>query len=123
MSRLELLFCSLLLLTGVPLLQPQSVDLPPGLLQAKVKTACLECHDSSIIVQQRLTKAAWTKEVDKMMKWGALVDPGDRDAFIEYLSTNFPAHKEPYVAPRTAAKKKIVVSKSPLITSRRYELQ
>jgi hypothetical protein len=61
----------------------------------------LECHDSGIIVQQRLGKAAWTK-VDKMIKWGALVDPGDRDAFIEYLNTNFPAEKEPYVATRTA---------------------
>jgi hypothetical protein len=43
---------------------------------------------------------------DKMIKWGALVDPGDRDAFIEYLTTNFPADKEPYIAPRTATAKK-----------------
>ena len=49
-----------------------------------------------------LGKAAWGKEVDKMIKWGAVVDPGDRDAFSEYLSENFPADKEPYVAPRTA---------------------
>jgi len=106
MSRLNVLLASLLSLTCVPLLQPQSADLPPGPLQAKIKTACLECHDSGIIVQQRLGKTAWTKEVDNMMKWGAVVDPGDRDAFIEYLSANFPADKEPYVAPRTARAKK-----------------
>jgi hypothetical protein len=53
-------------------------------------------------VQPRLGKAAWTKEVDKMINWGAVVDTGDRDAFIEYLSENFPADKEPYAAPRTA---------------------
>jgi len=47
------------------------------------------CHEARIIVQQRLSKAAWTKEVDKMTKWGALVDPSDRDALIDYLSTNF----------------------------------
>jgi hypothetical protein len=66
----------------------------------------LECHDSGIIVQQRLGKAAWTKELDKMIKWGAVVDPADRDAFIEYLSASFPADKEPYVAPKTARPKK-----------------
>jgi hypothetical protein len=83
----------------------QSADLLPGPVPAKFKTACLECHDAGIIVQQRLNKAAWTKELDKMIKWGAVVDPGDRDAFIEYLATEFPADKEPYAAPRTAFKK------------------
>ena len=106
MSRLNALLALLLSLTCVPVLRPQSADLPPGSLQAKMKTACLECHDSGIIVQQRLGKAAWTKEVDKMIKWGAVVDPGDRDAFIEYLSENFPEDKEPYVAPRTARAEK-----------------
>jgi hypothetical protein len=84
----------------------QSVDLPPGPVRAKMPTACLGCHDAGIIVQQRLGRAAWTREVEKMMKWGAVVDPDDRDAFIEYLSANFPADKEPYVAPRTAKAKK-----------------
>jgi hypothetical protein len=41
-----------------------------------------------------------------MMKWGAVVDPGDRDVFIEYPSANFPSDKEPYVAPRTGKAKK-----------------
>ena len=106
MSRLNVLLASLLSLTCVAVLCAESADLPSGPLQAKVKTACLGCHDSGIIVQQRLGKAAWTKEVDKMIKWGAVVDPGDRGAFIEYLSAHFPADKEPYVAPRTARPKK-----------------
>jgi hypothetical protein len=84
----------------------QSSELPAGAIQAKVSTACTECHESRIIVQQRLSKAAWTKEVDKMIKWGALVDPADHDAFVEYLSTNFPADKTPYMAPKTSAQKK-----------------
>ena len=105
MSRLNVLLALLLSLTCVAVLA-ESADLPSGPLQAKVKAACLGCHDSGIIVQQRLGKAAWTKEVDKMTKWGAVIDPGDRDAFIEYLSANFPADKEPYVAPRTAMAKK-----------------
>jgi hypothetical protein len=80
---------------------PSPAELPDGSLQAKATTACTECHEARIIVQQRLSKAAWTKEVDKMIKWGALVDPQDRDALIDYLSANFPADKPAYVADRS----------------------
>jgi hypothetical protein len=71
-------------------------------MQAKATTVCLECHEARIILQQRLSRAAWTKEVDKMTKWGALVDPGDRDGLIDYLSTNFGPDQPPYEAPRTS---------------------
>jgi mono/diheme cytochrome c family protein len=77
-------------------------DLPAGAMQAKATAACTECHEARIILQQRLSKAAWTKEVDKMMKWGALVDAADRDALIDYLSTNFSPDQPPYEAPRSA---------------------
>jgi mono/diheme cytochrome c family protein len=82
-----------------------NAELPPGPMQAKATTACLECHEARIILQQRLSKAAWTKEVDKMTKWGAVVDPADRDALIEYLSTNFSPDKPAYEPSRTAKKK------------------
>jgi hypothetical protein len=74
-------------------LPAQSPELPAGPIQAKVRTACTECHDSHIIMQQRLSNKAWGKEVDKMIKWGALVDPNDRNAFVDYLSTNFSPDK------------------------------
>jgi hypothetical protein len=74
--------------------------LPAGTMQAKVTAACTECHESRIILQQRLNKAAWSKEVDKMIKWGAVVEPADRDGFIDYLSRNFPPDRLPYQAPR-----------------------
>ena len=77
-----------------------SPPLPAGTVEAKVTSACTECHDSGIIVQQRLNKAAWSKEVDKMIKWGALVEPADRDGFIDYFSRNFPSDRPPYQAPR-----------------------
>lgn len=77
-------------------------DLPSGSMQAKATTACTECHEARIIVQQRLSKSAWTKEVDKMTKWGALVDAIDRDALIDYLSTNFGVDQPPYNPPRTS---------------------
>jgi hypothetical protein len=107
-ARVVVVLC----LTACPLLlqaQGPAPELPAAPILPKVKTACLECHDSGIIVQQRLDKKTWGKEVDKMTKWGALVEPLDRDAFIDYLSTNFPADKPPaapqYKSPSPAAKK------------------
>jgi hypothetical protein len=70
-------------------------DLPAGDMKAKATAACLGCHEARIILQQRLTKAAWTKEVDKMTKWGAIVDSNDHDALVDYLSTNFSPDKDP----------------------------
>ncbi|MGA9391462.1 MAG: hypothetical protein WBV69_13565 [Candidatus Sulfotelmatobacter sp.] len=81
-----------------------NADLPAGAMQAKATTACLECHEARIILQQRLSKAAWTKEVDKMTKWGAVVEPADRDALIDYLSANFSPDKPVYDPQRTAEK-------------------
>jgi hypothetical protein len=79
-----------------------TVDLPAGAMQAKATTACTECHEARIILQQRLSQAAWTKEVDKMAKWGALVDANDRDALVDYLSANFGPDQPPYQPPRSA---------------------
>ena len=78
-----------LLLVAVASAQNASPQLPNGIMVQKVQTTCTECHDANIIVQQRLSKNQWTKEVDKMTKWGALVDPADRDGFIQYLSSHF----------------------------------
>ncbi|MGB6025425.1 MAG: hypothetical protein WBG40_09470 [Candidatus Sulfotelmatobacter sp.] len=108
------IFLALLMLSAAPPLSAQAqkpaganvtADLPAGPMQAKATTACLECHEARIILQQRLSKAAWTKEVDKMTKWGAVVDPADRDALIDYLSTNFSPDKPAYDPPRTSAGK------------------
>jgi hypothetical protein len=80
-------------------------DLPPGPMQAKATTSCLECHEARIILQQRLSRAVWIKEVDKMVRWGAVVDANDHDALIDYLSTNFSPDKGPYEPPRTSIEK------------------
>ena len=88
--------------SAVPPSPKATEDLPAGPIEAKATTACLECHEARIIVQQRLSRAAWTKEVDKMTKWGALVNPSDRDALIDYLSANFGPDQPPYEAPRSS---------------------
>jgi hypothetical protein len=50
------------------------------------KAACLACHEEDMIRQQRLTPAQWDRELNKMTGWGAKVNPGDRDAILQYLS-------------------------------------
>jgi hypothetical protein len=80
-------------------------------MQAKATTSCLECHEARIILQQRLSKGAWTKEVDKMVKWGAVVDAADHDALVDYLSTNFSPDQPPYDAARTSFGKKAIAAK------------
>jgi hypothetical protein len=89
-------------LSDKPLPAKVTEDLPAGAMQAKATTACLECHEARIILQQRLSKSAWTKEVDKMVKWGAVVDANDHDALIDYLSTNFSPDQPAYEPPRTS---------------------
>ncbi len=112
MCRLSTLFFGFLVLTVVlcRAQTPSPSELPDDPMQARATTACTECHEARIIVQQRLSKAAWTKEVDKMIKWGALVDPQDKQALIDYLSASFSEDKPEYIADRSrpgpAAKKK-----------------
>ena len=114
MSELKNLLCAMWLLAilgsasvklsaGTPV--ADTATLPAGEMQNKARTACTTCHDAHIIVQQRLSKTSWGKEVDKMTKWGAIIDPSDRDAIVDYLSTNFPADKPAYVAERLARKR------------------
>jgi len=81
-------------------------QLPAGAAKEKAEAACLTCHEARIIVQQRLTKGAWTKEVDKMIKWGAEVDPKDHDALVDYFSSALPADQAAYDAPKTVAESK-----------------
>jgi hypothetical protein len=50
------------------------------------KAACMACHDDHMMRQQHLTRAQWEKELDKMIGWGAPVNPTDRPAIVDYLS-------------------------------------
>jgi len=81
-------------------------QLPAGSAKEKAEATCLSCHEARIIVQQRLGKPAWTKEVDKMIKWGAEVDPKDRDTLIDYFTANFGPDQPAYAAPRSAFESK-----------------
>src|SRR5262252_49453 len=86
--------------------QSPNEQLPAGAAKDKAEAACLTCHEARIIMQQRLSKAAWGKEVDKMMKWGAEVDPKDRDALVDYFTASFTPEQQAYEAPKTAREPK-----------------
>ena len=49
--------------------------------------SCVPCHSLRIVHSQRLSRAAWNRELDKMTNWGTKV--GDREAVLEYLVANF----------------------------------
>jgi DMSO/TMAO reductase YedYZ molybdopterin-dependent catalytic subunit len=68
-----------------PAVPAAGVPAPP----ASMQTACSVCHGDDVIRQQRLTRAQWDRELTKMTGWGAKVDPGDRDAILDYLFRNF----------------------------------
>ena len=53
------------------------------------KAACFACHDEHMMRQQRLTRAQWDRELNKMTGWGAEIKPQDRDAILNYLSSRF----------------------------------
>lgn len=51
--------------------------------------ACLVCHQADIIEQQRLTRAGWARELDKMLRWGATVSAEEQGPLINYLTDRF----------------------------------
>ncbi|MBF8299895.1 MAG: hypothetical protein HW394_265 [Acidobacteria bacterium] len=70
---------------GAPPAASVSAIAPP----ASLRSSCGACHDDDLIRQQRLTRAAWDREIDKMVGWGAKVTGDDRATLLEYLSGNF----------------------------------
>src|SRR4051794_1417231 len=48
---------------------------------------CTPCHSLRLVHSQRLKPAAWGKEIDKMVGWGASVP--DRQHLLAYLSEQY----------------------------------
>jgi hypothetical protein len=71
--------------TSVHRAAPTQLSKPDAPAPQVVKTACLPCHGTDIMEQQRLTPAQWEREIDKMIRWGAPVKPEDRPAILKYL--------------------------------------
>lgn len=63
--------------------------LPKGGGRTQVEAACLPCHSTDLLAQQRLTEKQWNAELDKMLKWGAVFKDTDRPKMLLYLVKNF----------------------------------
>lgn len=67
----------------------QDSPLPGGDAARVVRARCLSCHGADLIASQRLGEAAWGREIDKMVRWGANVPDAERPALLAYLSRHF----------------------------------
>jgi len=61
--------------------------------QKEAGLTCTPCHSLRLVESQRLSRATWNKELDKMTGWGTKIQ--DRDALLEYLVANFGDDKPP----------------------------
>ena len=55
--------------------------------QKEEQRVCLPCHSLRLIHSQRLSRATWNRELDKMAGWGTKYT--DRDALLEFLVANY----------------------------------
>ena len=69
--------------TPTPITAP-ALPSPPAF-----KNACVACHENDVIRQQRLTRAQWDAEINKMIGWGAKVADQDRTALLDYLAGSY----------------------------------
>lgn len=58
-------------------------------MQAKIKASCTQCHNTTRITEQHLTRQQWSDQLDKMEGLGAVIADADRNEFLAYLTKNF----------------------------------
>lgn len=66
-------------------------ELPPGPGREVVVKRCLSCHEADLMTQQRLSRTGWGRTLDKMVRWGAVVEPSEREPMLDYLAAHFTA--------------------------------
>src|SRR5262250_281190 len=74
-------------------------DLPEGKGAELARDKCLNCHEADVIVAQRLSRQGWTREVEKMIRWGAVVSDPEKEVLVDYFAARF----KPGSKPRSAA--------------------
>jgi hypothetical protein len=102
----ERVFPAFFLFTSIVLASAQAPSvpgkpLPPGPMRARIKATCTQCHNTSRITEQHLTRQQWSSELEKMEGLGAVIPDSERTAFLNYLTANFGPQKDP---PKAAAK-------------------
>jgi cytochrome c2 len=64
-------------------------DLPEGKGVELARERCVNCHEADLIVSQRLSRQGWTREVEKMIRWGAAASEAEKEVLIDYFAANF----------------------------------
>lgn len=68
---------------------PADTATPAPPFPESLRQSCIGCHGEDMIAGQKLTRAQWEREVDKMVRWGATVKPADRSAIVDFLAGHF----------------------------------
>ncbi|MEP7338044.1 MAG: hypothetical protein ABI977_09900 [Acidobacteriota bacterium] len=101
-SNVLKIVCALALVTGIAWYWPSAAragvfafgqDLPEGKGVELARDKCVTCHEADLIVAQRLSKPGWTREVEKMMRWGAKATDAEKAILIEYFAAHFGPRK------------------------------
>ncbi len=74
---------------GMPSVNASRQDLPEGKGVELARDKCVTCHEADVIVAQRLTRQGWTREVEKMVRWGAKVTDAEKGPLVDYLSKHY----------------------------------
>jgi hypothetical protein len=77
-----------------------AADLPTEAGQKAMQQACVPCHSLRLIESQRLSEAAWKKEISKMIGWGAVVL--NQQVLLDYLAKEY-SDTKPMPAPARSA--------------------
>jgi cytochrome c2 len=94
---------AILILAATTTLSAQD-PLPAGPGLEVLSRRCVSCHDADIISSQKLSLTGWTRSVDKMVRWGAAITPGEREVLQPYLAQHFaPRPVASHAAPEAGA--------------------
>ena len=60
-----------------------------GTVERGIQELTLSLKHEDVIRQQRLTRAQWDGEINKMVGWGAKVPDTDRSALLDYFASRY----------------------------------
>lgn len=87
--KLALVLLAVLAVTGLRSVTASPQDLPDGKGADIARNRCLLCHEADVIVAQKLSRPGWVREVEKMVRWGAVVKDEEKDALVDYFAARF----------------------------------